>query len=401
MITSATKQVMPKALLTMVNCGPPSFSRQHTMSTPPSLTWDIFCRVIDNFGDIGVTWRLARQLAQDYGFNVRLWVDDLPSASRLIAGLDITKTVNHCAQVEIRHWQTTLPDNVTPGDIVIEAFACDLPEPWLDAMGACRKAPLWINLEYLSAEDWVDGCHGMRSIHPSRGLIKHFFFPGFTAGTGGLLKERDLDRQRESFQANAIAKPGELQVSLFAYPNAALGSLLDAWQHGGREVRCRIPEGRVLESLAPWLGHRPQPGEPVQRGRLQLDVIPFSDQDGYDRLLWQSDFNIVRGEDSFVRAQWARRPFLWHIYPQDEQAHLVKLEAFLQRYTEGLPEAAANALRSAQRDWNSERDMQNAWSELEVQLPALLAHARVWAHKQQEMGDLASRLVHFVQNQIQ
>lgn len=371
------------------------------MTTPPSLTWDIFCRVIDNFGDIGVTWRLARQLARDYGFTVRLWVDDLPSASRLISGLDITKTVNHSAQVEIRHWQATLPDDVTPGDIVIEAFACDLPEPWLDAMGACCKAPLWINLEYLSAEDWVDGCHGMRSIHPSRGLIKHFFFPGFTASTGGLLREHDLDRQRDAFLANTIANPGELQVSLFAYPNTALGSLLDAWQHGSRAVHCRIPEGRVLESLTPWLGHPPQPGESVQRGRLLLEVIPFSDQDGYDRLLWQSDFNIVRGEDSFVRAQWARRPFLWHIYPQDEQAHLVKLEAFLQRYTEGLPEAAANALRSAQRDWNSEQDMQNAWGELEAQLPALLAHTRVWAHKQQEIGDLASRLVHFVQNQIQ
>jgi hypothetical protein len=23
------------------------------------LHWDIFCRVIDNFGDIGVCWRLA------------------------------------------------------------------------------------------------------------------------------------------------------------------------------------------------------------------------------------------------------------------------------------------------------------------------------------------------------
>ena len=26
------------------------------------VTWDIFCSVVDNFGDIGVTWRLARQL---------------------------------------------------------------------------------------------------------------------------------------------------------------------------------------------------------------------------------------------------------------------------------------------------------------------------------------------------
>ncbi|WP_187492385.1 elongation factor P maturation arginine rhamnosyltransferase EarP, partial [Pantoea agglomerans] len=24
------------------------------------VTWDIFCTVVDNYGDIGVTWRLAR-----------------------------------------------------------------------------------------------------------------------------------------------------------------------------------------------------------------------------------------------------------------------------------------------------------------------------------------------------
>ncbi|MEO7887531.1 MAG: elongation factor P maturation arginine rhamnosyltransferase EarP, partial [Polaromonas sp.] len=40
-----------------------------------SLQWDIFCKVIDNFGDIGVCWRLAADLASR-GHKVRLWVDD-------------------------------------------------------------------------------------------------------------------------------------------------------------------------------------------------------------------------------------------------------------------------------------------------------------------------------------
>ena len=68
------------------------------------------------------------------------------------------------------------------------------------------------------------------------------------------------------------------------------------------------------------------------RGALTVRVLPFVPQDDYDRLLWACDVNFVRGEDSFVRAQWAGQPFLWHIYLQDENLHHVKLRAFLQRY---------------------------------------------------------------------
>ena len=44
---------------------------------PVRRTWDIFCSVVDNFGDIGVCWRLARRLSAGLGQQVRLWVDDL------------------------------------------------------------------------------------------------------------------------------------------------------------------------------------------------------------------------------------------------------------------------------------------------------------------------------------
>ena len=51
-------------------------------------------------------------------------------------------------------------------------------------------------------------------------------------------------------------------------------------------------------------------------------------QQQFDELLWQADILMIRGEDSFVRAQYAGKPFMWHIYPQQEQAHLEKLAAF-------------------------------------------------------------------------
>ena len=40
-----------------------------------SRSWDVFCRVVDNYGDAAVCWRLARQLADEHGARVRLWID--------------------------------------------------------------------------------------------------------------------------------------------------------------------------------------------------------------------------------------------------------------------------------------------------------------------------------------
>ena len=149
---------------------------------------DIFCNVIDNYGDIGVCWRLARQLAHEQGIAVRLWVDDLSSFHRLCFEVDAAQEQQVCLGVEVRHWTDFFP-RVEPAHLIIEAFACQLPTSYIEAMAAQTRQPVWINLEHLSAEDWVAGCHGLPSPHPSLPLTKYFFFPGFTPDTGGLLLE--------------------------------------------------------------------------------------------------------------------------------------------------------------------------------------------------------------------
>ena len=58
------------------------------MSSRPQ--WDVFCAVVDNYGDIGVCWRLSRQLAAEHGIAVRLWVDDLKPFARLCPAVDVT-----------------------------------------------------------------------------------------------------------------------------------------------------------------------------------------------------------------------------------------------------------------------------------------------------------------------
>lgn len=373
------------------------------------VTWDIFCSVVDNYGDIGVTWRLARQLAAEHGVTVRLWLDDLGAFARLCPQADRHAPQQSRQGVDIRQWP--LPwQPVQPADVVIEAFACELPAAYVAAMAARPQKVLWLNLEYLSAEDWVEGCHGLPSLQ-SNGLQKFFFFPGFTAGSGGLLRERDLLARRQAFQADPLARAAFLQglgvapiagarlVSLFAYENRALASWLEALAADSRVTQLLVPEGRILADLQAWLGCAALvAGDRQQRGRLHVQVLPFVEQDQYDRLLWSCDFNAVRGEDSFVRAQWAGRPLLWHIYGQEEDAHWDKLEAFLALYTQGLSPAARAALEGLWRAWNAGDAMGTNWQALLQVWPELAEHAERWCLQRASQADLAEALVEFYLN---
>lgn len=373
----------------------------------PVTRCDIFCKVIDNYGDIGVCWRLARQLAGEHGLAVRLWVDELASFQRLAPSIDPLLAEQTHGGVVIQRWDESAA-SAQPADIVIEAFACDPPEAYVAAMAVRPRKPVWINLEYLSAEAWVEGSHGLPSPHPRLPLIKRFFFPGFTARTGGLLREAKLLADLQAFQASQTAQQafwqrvageapaeGALKVSLFAYESAAVAGLLDGWARGEREIFCAVPEGRILPQVQAWAaGHFAQ-------GRLRLAILPFMVQDDYDRLLAACDLNFVRGEDSFVRAQWAARPFVWHIYQQEEGAHLPKLEAFLDRYTAGLGHSASAALRGFWHAWEAEENAAEHWPALLEALPELHRHAGCWTQNLVENGDLASKLLIFCKDLLE
>ena len=372
-------------------------------------SWDIFCCVVDNYGDIGVTWRLARQLAGEHGQDVRLWVDDLHSFARLCPQADVGAARQVQAGVDVRLWPALWQD--TPAaDVVIEAFACPLPPAYVEAMQRRPRPSLWLNLEYLSAEGWVASCHGLPSLQPG-GLQKFFYFPGFGQGVGGLLREARLIERRDAFQADPAragaflavqgvqVEEGERLFSLFAYENAALPSWLDALAGAARPTLLLVPEGRVLGDVARWLGVPGLTvGECLRRGHLRVQVLPFVRQEDYDLLLWSCDFNAVRGEDSFVRALWAGKPFVWHIYEQEEGVHLDKLEAFLALYTEGMDEALRGALVRFWEAWNGRGDLATAWAGLERQAPGWRDWAARWSAERAAEADLATGLVRFYTN---
>jgi uncharacterized repeat protein (TIGR03837 family) len=303
------------------------------------MQWDIFCKVIDNHGDLGVCWRLACQLAAP-GERVRLWVDDA-AALRWMAP-------SGCDGVSVIDWldpAAVQKAAAAPApDVLIEAFGCE-PAPELIASFAASSAAggperAWINLEYLSAEPYVERLHGLPSPvfkGAGAGLTKRFFYPGFTPATGGLLREPDLierqarfDRARWLTAQQIPSRDNERLVSLFCYEPPALASLLNRLAEGPEPTRLLVTAGRATHAIKALLsGEKQSDRLPHGDGALSISYLPYLTQPDFDHLLWACDLNFVRGEDSLVRALWAGAPLVWQIYPQDDDAHHVKLNAWL------------------------------------------------------------------------
>ena len=376
---------------------------------------DVFCRVIDNFGDIGVTWRLVRQLQKEFGWSVRLCVDDLESFRRIEprAELKLHQCIDH---IQILQWTQTCA--LLPAPVVLAMFSCELPASYLAQLHT--RQTCWLNLEYLSAEDWVEGCHGLPALRAD-GLAAHFYFPGFTARTGGLIREADLLARRDAWQDDPAAQRSFLTqlglsdaarqawslrapepdysgpvsasrnltetlprlISLFCYPDRSFQTLAATLASGAQQTILLVPAG-----IAPEL-------HAGQYGKLLVERIAFLPQTEYDKVLWTCDLNFVRGEDSIVRALWSGKPLVWQIYPQTENTHLHKLEAWLTRaalpthaqalmhaWNQAEPQLFSDALRTSLAPENFQQ-----WSD----------QAAIFCLEQSALPDLASALNTFCQ----
>jgi uncharacterized repeat protein (TIGR03837 family) len=324
--------------------------------------WDLFCRVIDNFGDVGVCWRLAADL-DARGCHARMVGDDA-SALTWVAPAG-------AAGVQVHPW----PGPAEPADVVVEAFGCDPPPAYVQCMHTRR--PLWLNLEYLSAEAYVERSHALPSPQPG-GLIKWFFYPGFTPRTGGLLREGGLIERRAAFdrdrwlaEAGWPRRAGERVVVLFSYANPLLCRLLD--ELATAPTLLLVPPG-------------PAQAAATERGAMRVVHLPHLPQTAFDALLWSAELNLVRGEDSLVRAIWAGAPLLWQAYPQHDGAHHAKVEAMLA--AAGLGGAAAGAWRA----WNALPGAA-AWPSVGPLLDP--APWQAWRSRLLAQPDLGSQVLHF------
>lgn len=377
--------------------------------------WEIFCRVIDNFGDAGVCWRLACQLNAEHEIDVRLWIDDLSVLQALVPEVQLELQEQWIQGVVVLQWKRPVPRASV--DVVIDAFGCGLDESYQVALVQTSPEVLWITLEYLSAETWIDGHHGLASPHPTLALRRYFFFPGFTGKTGGLIREESLMERRDLFRkgdfhlnrllgAFGLEAPaiGTTTVSLFGYENPMTPELLGAFSAGPELVRALVPPSPLRASIESWMNQGLATRGPLLRkGYLEVQLIPFVPQSRYDELLWACDWNFVRGEDSFVRAQWAGRPLVWQIYPQEGAIHLQKLGAFLDIYLDGMPEPAASAMRGLWYRWNGAGGLglMESWRALQSCHNMINNHVLAWERRLLSLGDLAENLVQFCGLKVQ
>lgn len=359
----------------------------------PKPSWDIFCRVVDNFGDIGVSWRLAHQLADAHALNIRLWVDDIDLAARFSGA-------GH-ASVTLMHW-TTESCFSQASEVVIETFSCGIPSLYQQAMS---PQTIWLNVDYLSAEEWVQGFHCKPSPQPN-GLIRYFFYPGFSEQTGGLLREAFLpalalqadQSQAAVWQQLALTPmPEAINVSLFCYAHAPIKALFNSLATSPQPVRLIVPEN-VAPLVAQALGKEVlSTGQSIQIQNCTITVIPFLSQIDYDRLLTLCDLNFVRGEDSWIRAIWAAKPMIWLPYQQSENTHLDKLAAFLQHYLAFADDQIKAPLKFLMQAWATGQWSAEHWHAFIHHRDSLTQHARVYAKQLSQQPDLATNLVIFIE----
>ena len=304
--------------------------------------WDIFCKVIDNFGDIGVSYRLTKELATN-NQKIRLFVSDLKAFNRIEPKVNIN--LYHQSlddNIEIILWNNqseslNLIKQLTPSNIIIEMFACNLPEIYISKI---TNENIWINLEYLSAEDWVEEYH--QKLSYEGGHFKYFFFPGFTSKTGGVnfegkylnkLPKQCKNQILEKLNINRYVSNNTLLCSIFCYENNVILKLLCNIK---KDVLFIIPQSIFSDYLldkASSIGLTKIDETLLKNeNNIFIKIIPMTNQENYDNLLLSCDLNIVRGEDSFVRAQILSKPFIWNIYQQKDNIHLVKLKSFLDKY---------------------------------------------------------------------
>jgi len=351
-----------------------------------SVRWTVFCRVIDNLGDAGVCWRLAADLASR-GETVQLVIDDASPLHRIAprgaAGLDVIA------------WRDDL--DFEGAEVVVEAFGCNPPQRYVEQMAKTIPAPRWINLEYLSAEAQAQRSHGLPSPQwqgAGRGLTKWFYYPGFVPSTGGLLREPGLLRARAAFERDAwlrslhLLRAAHERVSvLFCYAHGGLDAWLSAL--ADQPTLLLVPQGPAQAAVRGALG----PG--LQRRALRAELLPWLTQTDFDRLLWSSDLSVVRGEDSLVRALWAGTPFIWQLYPQQDGAHLRKLQAFLARWRADSPAAPPAGVDAWFEWWNVAPGSPLAPSALPAPAPWRDA-LHGWREHLAAQSDLCTRLLGFV-----
>lgn len=314
------------------------------------MTVDILCSVVDNLGDIGFAYRLARTLNDT--FQIRLIVDDLDSFATICEGVEPFLSVQTRSFGTVIQWNNPCEEvfrlfKATKPRIIIETYACGRPSWFEDILFDPKDQSHRhiINIDYLTAESWAQEYHLLPSITRSPNVTKVFFMPGFVQETGGLLQDRQsialrqlcktsLGREKLRKEILPSAAIDTFWVLVFSYEHDFTFIIQDlASFHSFRSVTVILAFGRSAE---PFLLAWKSAGSP-----FPVFLLPPVPQNTWDSILVSVDFAFVRGEESFAQVSLSGIPFVWECYPFVEKTkdgyqpyhavlgHWPKVKAFL------------------------------------------------------------------------
>ncbi|WP_300620902.1 elongation factor P maturation arginine rhamnosyltransferase EarP [uncultured Fusobacterium sp.] len=307
-------------------------------------TLDIFCEIIDNYGDIGVVYRTAKELQKIFPKSkIRAFLNKLDEFKKINSQvLDLpSQNIDGIEYITFDYLRDNANELLT-AQVIIEAFGCQIPEEYMEI--AYDNSELLINLEYLSAEDWIEDFH-LQSSPLGRGKLKKvFFMPGFTEKSGGVIADSNyLERiqrvleNKEFYEKKYLSdiedRENKIVGTLFSYEKN-FTPLLEDLKKLDKDVVILAMGEKTQDSLRKILKNFSIEDfrNSLKYGKIEIRFLNFLNQEEYEELINIVDFNFVRGEDSFIRAVLTGKPYMWHIYCQEEYAHMDKIEGFLDKY---------------------------------------------------------------------
>ena len=307
-------------------------------------TLDIFCEIIDNYGDIGVVYRTAKELQKIFPESkIRVFLNRLDEFKKINSQvIDLpSQNIDGIEYITFDYLRDNANKLLT-AQVIIEAFGCQIPEEYIEI--AYDNSELLINLEYLSAEDWIEDFH-LQSSPLGRGKLKKvFFMPGFTEKSGGVIANSNyLERiqrvleNKEFYEKKYLSdiedRENKIVGTLFSYEKN-FTPLLEDLKKLDKDVVILAMGEKTQDSLRKILKNFSIEDfrNSLKYGKIEIKFLNFLNQEEYEELINIVDFNFVRGEDSFIRAVLTGKPYMWHIYCQEEYAHMDKIEGFLDKY---------------------------------------------------------------------
>lgn len=291
----------------------------------------VLCKVVDNFGDIGVVWRLCCQLSnqikkENLTSKINLIVDDLASFNKICNSVDSNKSFQIVENINIFNWndEKLCYDEFSKNDgenlsVILEVFQCGRPS-WMEKIlfeEKLNRTVQIIMIDYLTAEKYAEDFHCLQSLTRSSKVQKVNFMPGFTNKTGGLIIDSEWE-QLCDYKNNKT-------LLCFTY-DRNWDALANACKKSNYIEKVLIAPGKGYDSLKKSFY-----SNFIKDSNLKIEELSFMNQNEWDKMLKNCGVLFIRGEESMSRACLSGIPFVWHAYPQSDEYQLIKVRALLER----------------------------------------------------------------------